>query len=99
MSQQHLAHHNEVLENLENSSITDVIYLDVAKIFDKVDFNDLLLKLENIGVKGKLLNWIKFFITERTQPFVVQDYKSKVVNVTSRVPKVVCCDPFFFSPS
>ena len=37
-----LAHHNEVLENLENSCNADVIYLDFAKAFDKVDFNVLL---------------------------------------------------------
>ena len=80
-----LAHHNEVLENLESSSNADVIYLDFAKAFDKVDFNVLLLKLENVRVEGKLHNWIKFFITERTQSVVVKEYKSKSVHVTSGV--------------
>ena len=47
-----LAHHNEVLENLENSCNADVIYLHLAKAFDKDDFNVLLLMLENIGEKA-----------------------------------------------
>ena len=54
---------------------------------DKVDINILLLKLEDIGVKSKLHNWIKSFITERTQSVVVKEYNSKAVNVTSGVPQ------------
>ena len=78
-----LAYNNEMLESLENSSNADVIHLDFAKAFDQVDFNVLLLKLANIGVKGKFHNWIKSFVTERTQNVVVEEYKSKAVYVTS----------------
>ena len=72
-----LAHHNDVLENLEKPSNADGIYLDFAKAFDKVDVNVPLLKLKNIGVKGKLQNWIKSFITERRQSVVVETLNPK----------------------
>ena len=32
-----LEHHNKILEELEKSNNVDVIYLDIAKVFDKVD--------------------------------------------------------------
>jgi hypothetical protein len=37
----------------------DVIYLDFQKAFDKVPHVRLLAKLEAVGIKGKLLDWIK----------------------------------------
>ena len=41
-----LEHHNKTLEELEKSNNVDVIYLDFAKPFDKVDHGILLNKLK-----------------------------------------------------
>jgi hypothetical protein len=35
----------------------DVIYVDYAKAFDKVDTNILLAKLEKYGIRGKDMEW------------------------------------------
>ena len=40
-----LEHHNKILEELEKSNNVDVICLDFAKVFDKVDHGILLNKL------------------------------------------------------
>ena len=45
-----LEHHNKILEELEKSSNVDVIHLDFAKAFDKVDHGILLNKLKKIGI-------------------------------------------------
>ena len=37
---------------IENGVAFDVIYTDFAKAFDSVAHERLLLKLENIGIKG-----------------------------------------------
>ena len=54
-----LAHYQEVVENLayEDSDV-DLIYLDFAKAFDKVDHDLLLKKLGRYGINGKLLDWL-----------------------------------------
>ena len=46
---------------IENGVAFDVIYTDFARAFDSVAHERLLLKLENIGIKGDLLNWIRSF--------------------------------------
>ena len=52
---------------LEQGQNVDVIYLDFAKAFDKVDHQIVLQKLELLGIGGKLLQWIKSFLLKRTQ--------------------------------
>ena len=37
----------------------DVIYLNFQKAFDTVPHKRLIARLEEIGITGKLLNWIK----------------------------------------
>ena len=36
----------------------DVIYLDFAKAFDKVDHKILLQKIWRFGFRGKIYNWL-----------------------------------------
>ena len=47
-------------------------------------------------MKGKLHNWIKSFITVRTQPVVVKEYKIKAVNMTSGDPQASVLGPPLF---
>jgi len=37
-------------------------YIDFAKAFDSVSHQKLLYKLQNYGISGNLLNWIKNFV-------------------------------------
>ena len=59
-----LAHVERLTFNLQNDENVDAIYLDFSKAFDKVDHAILLQKLQNIGIRGQLLNWLKSFLTE-----------------------------------
>ena len=52
---------------LNKGSQTDVILLDFSKAFDKVSHRLLLLKLQHHGIRGQLLNWITYFLQDRTQ--------------------------------
>ena len=49
-----------ILLNLLEGHDTDVIYLDFAKAFDKVDYEILLKKLHSYGIRGKLLTWLTY---------------------------------------
>ena len=55
-----LSVYDEIILNLSNSqmSCTDMIYLDFAKAFDKVDHGVLLHKRKQFGITG---NWLLSF--------------------------------------
>ena len=47
------------------SAVVDMIYLDFAKAFDKVDHGILLRKLREIGISGNLGIWFYNFLAHR----------------------------------
>ena len=74
----------------------DVIYLDFAKAFDKLDFTITLQKLFNLGITGKIWTWIKAFLTGRTQCVYIEGQKSNVETVISGVPQGSVIGPLLF---
>ena len=92
-----LLHHiDEVLKSLENKMNVDVVYLDFAKAFDKVDHKILLKKLEQFGIRGKLLKWIESFISNRYQQVLVDGKLSNKEKVISGVPQGTVLGPLLF---
>ena len=91
-----LSHIDLILQNLQNGMDTDVIYLDYAKAFDKVDHQILLQKLYSYGVRGKLLMWINSYLTNREQTVVINGEHSEPAKVISGVPQGTVLGPVMF---
>ena len=70
--------------------------MDFAKVFDKVDHKILHRKLENIGISGNLLNWIKSFLSGRKQTVSVDGFLSYIAEVISGVPQGTVLGPLLF---
>jgi len=49
----------------------DIIYLDFSKAFDRVPKLRLIEKMKAHGINGKLLKWIKSWLTGRNQRTVL----------------------------
>ena len=91
-----LSHIDIILQNYLNNSETDVIYLDYAKAFDKVDHQILLNKLYSYGIRGKLLMWLNSYLSNRWQSVTVSGKKSNPAKVISGVPQGTVLGPILF---
>ena len=73
-----------------------VIFFDISKAFDKVWHRGLLFKLEKVGIKGNLLEWIKSYLSDRKQRVVINNQNSDYTNVEAGVPQGSILGPLFF---
>jgi hypothetical protein len=74
----------------------DVVYIDFSKAFDSVVHKKLIFKLDSLGIKGRLLQWISSFLTLRTQSVKVGNSLSDSVAVVSGVPQGSVLGPLLF---
>ena len=91
-----LKFYDDLLFLLEMGNDADVIYLDFAKAFDKVDHGVVLKKLKQLKIEGKLHLWIKSFLRSKHQRVKVDDILSDPVKVISGVPQGSVLGPLLF---
>ena len=91
-----LSHVDNIIQNLLNGADTDVIYLDFAKAFDKVDHEVLLAKVRSYGISGKVYKWIEAFLADRRQAVVINGSLSYLAEVISGVPQGTVLGPILF---
>jgi len=58
--------YDTILNLVEEGNNFDVIYLDFAKAFDKIDHGILSHKLKHLVIGGKVGTWINNFVNDRT---------------------------------
>jgi hypothetical protein len=82
---------------LKTGNSVDVIYTDFIKAFDKVNYQILFTKLEQIGLCGSLLKWLISFTQDRFHIVSYKGYSSTPMRITSGVPQRSHLAPILFN--
>ena len=87
---------HDLMSNYDQNRRVDTVSLDFSNALDTVPHRKLLHKLEAYGVRGPIHNSITNFLTQRSMCVVVEDEKSRQVDVGSGVPQGIFLGPLLF---
>ena len=89
--------YDELLNNVDEGNYSCCIFLDLSKVFDSVQHDILLCKLEKLnGFRGNALELLKSFLTNRVQYTKIGNSKSKPLKVDCGVPQGSSLGPLLF---
>ncbi len=84
----------DIERNLNNNTLSGVVFLDIRKAFDSIDHTILLQKMhDQFGIKNVELDWFKSYLTNREQACIVNGAMSSVLCAEFRRDQflVPCC--------
>ena len=87
---------NQISESLNKKEHAIAIFCDLKKAFDTVDFEILLIKLHNIGVRGTELLWFQDYLCNRKQYVSINGANSYLRKILFGVPQGSILGPLLF---
>jgi hypothetical protein len=88
--------YHQIQTAMDNSRDMRFIFLDISKAFDKVWHKGIIAKLHRSGIRGKLLNWFKGYLSGRKQKVVHEGSASTQESIEAGVPQGSILGPLLF---
>ena len=77
----------KIIDGFHDKKSTTAVFVDLQQAYDRVWRKGLLLKMQKLGVKGRLYNWIKNFLTNRIIQTKVNDALSSKKMLEEGLPQ------------
>ena len=88
--------YHEFCKALDMKKDVHIVFCDISKAFDKVWHQGLLYKLNELGVKGKLLKWFEDYLSDRKQRVIIRGESSSWGDIMAGVPQGSVLGPLLF---
>ena len=88
---------DDILDAIDDSNITLLIFLDFSKAFDTVNHKILIEKLRILGFQTDSCEWINSYLCNRYQRVVVGEEQSDWIHIENGVPQGSILGPLLFT--
>ena len=88
--------YEDLCNALDKQTTSQAVFFDISKAFDRVWHAGLIRKLYAIGIRDKLLDWFKSYLSGRTQAVVLKGKTSNYLTPHSGVPQGSVLGPLLF---
>jgi len=82
--------------NIHPKQYTLSIFCDLSKAFDVINHNILFHKLDNLGFRGIINNWLQSYLSQRSQYVEINSVKSHICPIECGVPQGSILGPLLY---
>ena len=88
---------NDIQKNINNKKHVLAVFLDLEKAYDRIKIKNLIKKLKQYGIQGKMLSFIHNYLTNRTYQVRVGKKLSGTFHSTGGLPQGSILSPLLFN--
>jgi len=87
---------DQISSELDKGNITVGVFIDLSKVFDTIDHSILRDKLQMYGIWGKVIDWLRSYLTDRSQYVGIGKNQSNKKRIKCSVPQGSILGPLLF---
>lgn len=88
---------NEIRKAQANKEQVNAVFFDVEKAYDMLWKEGLLIKLDLLGIGGRMYNWVMDFLRDRSIEVRVGTAHSNIYSIENGTPQGSVCSPILFN--